>query len=197
MELPEIKYASFPRAANEFFGDHLDEQRIYEKHGGKEEFRSWVDALAEYIGPVVTVGNAAGYVGVSRAAVYKRLHGGKLTAFSFIFEDTGSGDSSTDMCVPLSELRRWRELRTSAIEELKRQIAEEEIEEELSPEEEEEREFMKAEEEAQRRLEEEWAEEQRREAEMMAFDDRLELGQIQYEREHPEKTGNKESKAEK
>ena len=45
--------------------------------------RLWFDALCEHIGPAVSPGGAAVYAKVSRAAVYKRMKAGGLTAFCF------------------------------------------------------------------------------------------------------------------
>ena len=45
--------------------------------------RQWFDGLCLHIGPCVSPGGAAIYAKVSRAAVYKRMKSGGLTAFCF------------------------------------------------------------------------------------------------------------------
>jgi len=57
--------------------------RIFRTEGNHAQMRMWFDALCEYIGPCVSPGGAAVYAKVSRAAVYKRMKAGGLTAFCF------------------------------------------------------------------------------------------------------------------
>ena len=57
--------------------------RIFRAEGNHAEMRRWFDALCEHIGPCVSPGGAAVYAKVSRAAVYKRMKAGGLTAFCF------------------------------------------------------------------------------------------------------------------
>jgi hypothetical protein len=57
--------------------------RIFRAEGNHARMRRWFDALCEHIGPCVSPGGAAVYAKVSRAAVYKRMKAGGLTAFCF------------------------------------------------------------------------------------------------------------------
>jgi hypothetical protein len=57
--------------------------RIFRAEGNHAKMRRWFDALCEHIGPCVSPGGAAVYAKVSRAAVYKRMKAGGLTAFCF------------------------------------------------------------------------------------------------------------------
>jgi len=57
--------------------------RMFRAEGSHAEMRRWFDALCEHIGPAVSPGGAAVYAKVSRAAVYKRMKAGGLTAFCF------------------------------------------------------------------------------------------------------------------
>jgi hypothetical protein len=57
--------------------------RIFRAEGDHATMRRWFDALCEHIGPCVSPGGAAVYAKVSRAAVYKRMKAGGLTAFCF------------------------------------------------------------------------------------------------------------------
>jgi hypothetical protein len=57
--------------------------RIYRAEGNHSQMRQWFDGLCLHIGPCVSPGGAAIYAKVSRAAVYKRMKAGGLTAFCF------------------------------------------------------------------------------------------------------------------
>jgi hypothetical protein len=57
--------------------------RIFRAEGNHAKMRRWFDSLCEHIGPCVSPGGAAVYAKVSRAAVYKRMKAGGLTAFCF------------------------------------------------------------------------------------------------------------------
>ena len=57
--------------------------RIYRVEGNHSQMRRWFDGLCQHIGPCVSPGAAAVYAKVSRAAVYKRMKAGGLTAFCF------------------------------------------------------------------------------------------------------------------
>jgi hypothetical protein len=57
--------------------------RIFRAEGDHGAMRRWFDSLCEHIGPCVSPGGAAVYAKVSRAAVYKRMKAGGLTAFCF------------------------------------------------------------------------------------------------------------------
>ena len=57
--------------------------RIFRAEGNHAKMRRWFDALCDHIGPCVSPGGAAVYAKVSRAAVYKRMKAGGLTAFCF------------------------------------------------------------------------------------------------------------------
>src|SRR5947199_518525 len=61
--------------------DHLT--RIFRAEGDHRQMQQWFDAICEHVGPCVSPGGAAVYAKVSRAAVYKRMKAGGLTAFCF------------------------------------------------------------------------------------------------------------------
>lgn len=131
MILPEIKYVAFPRSAAEIFGTRQTLTRIYNKSGIVEEYRVWLQAIADYVGLVLSSGEAANYVGVTPAAVWKRMTAGKLTAFNFELHSPvgkyGKAEfiESVDACLPFSELQQWRELRQAHQEERARLSQEE------------------------------------------------------------------------
>src|SRR5205823_6401043 len=57
--------------------------RIYRADGNHSQMRRWFDGMCQHIGPCVSPGGAAVYAKASRAAVYKRMKAGGLTAFCF------------------------------------------------------------------------------------------------------------------
>jgi len=88
---------------------------IYRANGDYSAMRRWYDAVCAYAGPCVSPGAAAIYVRVSRAAVYKRMKAGGLTAFCFhIIGKTRavSGKEKTRKegrltYIPLAECKAW------------------------------------------------------------------------------------------
>ena len=97
-------------------GEERDEDnRIYRVFGGLEEFRGWYKAVTGKIdGGVIPMTWVPNYVGVSRAAVYKRVKEGRLTAFAFevevkgllrrVFDETAKNQY---VLVPMEEVGRW------------------------------------------------------------------------------------------
>lgn len=89
--------------------------RMFRTEGPHHQMRRWFDSLCEHIGPCVSPGGAAVYAKVSRAAVYKRLRAGGLTAFCFHI--TGrtktffGGEKKLKewplMYIPVSECKAW------------------------------------------------------------------------------------------
>ena len=79
----EFKFVAIPKAFARLIGVADDGTRIFRAEGNHAAMRRWFDALCEYIGPCVSPGGAAVYAKVSRAAVYKRMKAGGLTAFCF------------------------------------------------------------------------------------------------------------------
>jgi hypothetical protein len=79
----EFKFVAIPEAFARLIGVADDGTRIFRAEGNHAAMRRWFDALCEYIGPCVSPGGAAVYAKVSRAAVYKRMKAGGLTAFCF------------------------------------------------------------------------------------------------------------------
>src|SRR5437667_1868251 len=62
----------------------VDEETLtYRAMGDPRAMCIWLDAICEHAGPCVSPGGAAVYAKVSRAAVYKRMKSGGLTAFCF------------------------------------------------------------------------------------------------------------------
>ena len=72
-----------PPAFEHLMGAPEGGTRIYRADGNHSQMRRWFDGLCQHIGPCVSPGGAAVYANVSRAAVYKRMKAGGLTAFCF------------------------------------------------------------------------------------------------------------------
>jgi hypothetical protein len=89
--------------------------RIYRAEGTHSQMRRWFDALSQHIGPCLSPGGAAVYAKVSRAAVYKRMKAGGLTAFCFRITAktrTRSGNEKKLkelplIYIPLEECKAW------------------------------------------------------------------------------------------
>jgi hypothetical protein len=79
----EFKFVAIPGEFAQLIGVADDGTRIFRAEGNHAAMRRWFDTLCEYIGPCVSPGGAAVYAKVSRAAVYKRMKAGGLTAFCF------------------------------------------------------------------------------------------------------------------
>jgi hypothetical protein len=108
----------FVRAPEEFarLAGIADEgTRIFRAEGNHAEMRRWFDALCEHIGPSVSPGGAAVYAKVSRAAVYKRMKAGGLTAFCFhiigktktIFGKEKKLKEWPVVYIPVAECKAW------------------------------------------------------------------------------------------
>lgn len=76
-------FTAIPEPFAELSGQADAGTRIFRAEGNHAEMRRWFDALCQHIGPCVSPGGAAVYAKVSRAAVYKRMKAGGLTAFCF------------------------------------------------------------------------------------------------------------------
>src|SRR5438046_3733293 len=84
VEMPtDFQLTVIPEELVELVGMRDEGTRIFRAEGNHAEMRRWFDALCEHIGPCVSPGGAAVYAKVSRAAVYKRMRAGGLTAFCF------------------------------------------------------------------------------------------------------------------
>ena len=92
--------------------------RLYRAYGSEDECQKWTDAVFEICGNAACLspGGAAGYVGVSRPGVHKKLKSGGLTGFVFhITKDSiffkGKKKLSANAffyCyIPRSELKAW------------------------------------------------------------------------------------------
>jgi len=91
--------------------------RIYRRDGSQEECSVWFDVITEFLGSSVSPGGVGMYCPVSRAAVYKRMKEGKLSAFLFhvthrkttLFGKNKILRDSPYIFVPVIEARAWRD----------------------------------------------------------------------------------------
>ena len=81
--ITDFQFVAIPSEFVPLIGSADEGTRMFRAEGNHAEMRRWFDALCECIGPCVSPGGAAVYAKVSRAAVYKRMKAGGLTAFCF------------------------------------------------------------------------------------------------------------------
>lgn len=80
----EFPFEVVPEELKEIIGDPDPGTRIYRAEGGQEEHQIWFDAVRKICSEgKVSPGGAGHFAPVSRAAVYKALREGRLSAFFF------------------------------------------------------------------------------------------------------------------
>lgn len=97
-------------------GDRDRDSRVYRKKGSPEEAGAWFDLVSSVAGATVSPGGVLMYCPVSRAAIYKRMKEGKLTAFNFypseaptkFFAGLLRGREMPYCLIPVSEAKAWR-----------------------------------------------------------------------------------------
>jgi hypothetical protein len=131
----EIPFITVPERWRPYIGEHDPETRQYRKYGTDKDYRAWFSIISKICRKdgLLSPGGAAGYVGVSRAGLHKRLKEGRMTVFLFhtirgskiiktrkILED---GSSPSSAFIPVSELKAWAaELEGKTVEELDKEI---------------------------------------------------------------------------
>jgi hypothetical protein len=84
--------------------------RMYEQWGSGKDLTDHFEFITETYGGTVSPGGVCPIAGVSRAAVYKRMKAGKLTAFLFHTSlEKGRGKVTPYCHIPVSEAKAWRE----------------------------------------------------------------------------------------
>jgi hypothetical protein len=89
--------------------------RIFRTSGPEEGSGPWFEVVCALAAPTVSPGGAGMFAPVSRAAVYKRIKEGKLTAFAYhvtttrasLFGKTREVRDTPYVYVPGSELKAW------------------------------------------------------------------------------------------
>jgi len=110
-------FVEIPEKLLPIIGEADPGTRIYRQAGSPEECGVWFDALCEHIGPTVSPGGVKMYASVSRAATYKRIKEGRMTAFCFhevekkqrFFGGTKEVRTSPYIYVPVFEAKAWGE----------------------------------------------------------------------------------------
>lgn len=131
----DFPFVKIPEGLYPVLGTPDPGTRIYRRDGSQEESAAWYDLLHEVIGASVSPGGVGMICPASRAAVYKRMKEGKLSAFLFhvtyrkttLFGQNKILRESPYIYIPVSEARAWRqELEERAIKQ--KLITEEELE---------------------------------------------------------------------
>ena len=97
-------------------GERDGDSRVYRKRGPAEDSGLWYEIVSRFAGPSVSPGGVIMYCPVSRAAIYKRMQDGNLTAFNYY--PTGKKtryfgglfvEREMPYCyIPISEAKAWR-----------------------------------------------------------------------------------------
>lgn len=118
-------YVEVPPELLPIVGERDGDTRVYRKRGPGEESATWHEVIWRIAGPTVSPGGVLMYCPISRAAVYKRMKDGKLTAFNYYVTGKKAGFfggfigfRETPYCyIPVSEAKAWRaELEERALE---------------------------------------------------------------------------------
>ena len=100
------------------FGKRDPETRVYRREGSETEIAVWYDKIVSIAGPAVSPGGVCMYALVSRAAVYKAINEGRLTAFGFhvisksrsVFGFKKKTRELPYVYIPVSEAKAWAEV---------------------------------------------------------------------------------------
>lgn len=111
----DFPFIEIPSEAITAIGEPDPETRIYRTSGPEEGSGPWFEIVSDIAGVCVSPGGAGMYAPVSRAAVYKRLKEGTLTAFAYhvtssrasLFGKTREVRDTPYVYVPASELKAW------------------------------------------------------------------------------------------
>lgn len=109
-------FVEVPPRLLRIIGERVGDTRVYRKKGPQEEAALWHEVVYWVAGPTVSPGGVLMYCPVSRAAVYKRMKEGKMTAFNFypsgrktkFFGGLISVREMPYCYIPISEAKAWR-----------------------------------------------------------------------------------------
>ena len=79
----DFPYVEIKPVLKRVIGEKVPETRMYNAAGTQKDYVAWFDAITLHVGPCVSPGGAAARAHVTRAAVYKRMKEGRITAFLF------------------------------------------------------------------------------------------------------------------
>ena len=100
------------------FGKRDPDTRVYRREGTESEVGAWFDKIIDIAGSSVSPGGVCMYARVSRAAVYKAINEGRLTAFGFhvmsesrsVFGFKKKKREMPYVYIPVSEAKAWGEI---------------------------------------------------------------------------------------
>lgn len=112
----DFPFVEVPEHLLPIIGERDGGTRIYRKRGPSEASETWHELIYRIAGPTVSPGGVLMYCPVSRAAVYKRMKEGKLTAFNFypmgpktrFFGGLVKFREMPYCYIPVSEAKAWR-----------------------------------------------------------------------------------------
>ena len=113
----DFPYVEIKPGLKRVIGEKDPGTRMYKASGTQEEYVTWFDAIMRHVGPCVSPGGAAARAHVTRAAVYKRMKEGRITAFMFYAPEDNKDlpkilrifrKPSVPYCyIPISECQAW------------------------------------------------------------------------------------------
>lgn len=114
----EFPFVKVPPSDAKYFGNCDKDTRVYRREGTDDEIAAWHDKILEVAGPTVSPGGVCMYAKVSRAAVYKAINEGRLTAFGFhiisesraVFGFKKRTRELPYVYIPVSEAKAWGEI---------------------------------------------------------------------------------------
>ena len=117
----DFPFVEIPDKFKKVIGKAIPGTRLYRAVGTREDMIKWISVVNDICGDEghVSPGGVAAMVGVSRAAVHKRMKEGRLTAFNFYlvvevkilfkFKTLDEWGQRPNICViPASESIAWR-----------------------------------------------------------------------------------------
>ena len=112
----EFPYVHVPAELEPLIGIKDGDSRNYRKQGTQDEAAAWHELVYRVAGRTVSPGGVLMYCPASRAAVYKRMKEGKLTAFNYYPSDKKTKlfggllvQRAMPYCyIPVSEAKAWR-----------------------------------------------------------------------------------------
>jgi hypothetical protein len=120
MDSKSFSFIEIPEQLKEIIGVPDPGTRLYRAYGSEEDVSKWSDAVFDICHGegCVSPGGVAGYAGVSRPGVHKKLKTGGLTGFvyhvtqnSILFKGKKklSANANFYCYIPVSECKAWKE----------------------------------------------------------------------------------------
>lgn len=115
--MSDISFVDVPSEALEIVGQPDEGTRVFRREGYEHQVSEWFSAINALSSPMVSPGSVSMFAPVTRAAVYKRLKEGRLTAFCFHVLETKKGffgktktvRGTPYVYIPVAECKAWAE----------------------------------------------------------------------------------------